>query len=491
MSAGVCKSLITYNIDPERCTGCGLCARNCPQNCISGEKKSPHVIDEPRCIRCGMLPGFLQVLSGQREIGAEMNVIKLQPVKKIPFKINGQAVEAEPGWTVLDTARHYGVYIPTLCFHEAVQPSGACRMCVVEVRDGDWSKIVISCMYTPYEGVEIETDSPRVLNVRRWILEMLLAECPASLELKTLAARYGVAGTRFRIENPEEQCLLCGLCVRVCEEIVGAQAIAFGSRGTSKHIATPYMMPSDACVACGACVAVCPTGAMSARIDKVRGTCPNESATCRLRGGNAMSSQKKENKVVSGVFLCQCGGKIADKVNLPLLRDLVMKESGSAAGGNPALSLHGSGPVRNQTAGGGESLDRIVIAGCESRVMLKKFERELADVDLDQGQIEVVNLRDHVACVHREDPDRLARKGAILVNAAVAGLESLKVSPRTRIDFEGPVMIVGGGIATYAAAQELLRREIDTIISVNTDEAEDEIRMLHEHYPANAITTTA
>jgi bidirectional [NiFe] hydrogenase diaphorase subunit len=189
----------------------------------------------------------------------------------INFTIDGQKVTAQPDWTVLDTARAAGIYIPTLCFHEAVNPSGACRLCVVEARDGKWSKVVISCMYPPYEGVEILTDTERVRNVRRWVLEMLLAECPASVELKRLAAEYGVTSTRFPIEHPEEQCLLCGLCVRVCQEVVGVSALAFGSRGVSKHVATPYMVPNEACIACGSCVSVCPTGAMAARLDRVRG----------------------------------------------------------------------------------------------------------------------------------------------------------------------------------------------------------------------------
>lgn len=189
----------------------------------------------------------------------------------INFTINGRSVQARKEWTVLETARHYGINIPTLCYHEAVKASGACRLCVVEARQGEWSKIVISCMYPPFEGVDIQTDTERVRNVRRWILEMLLAECPASKEIARLADEYDVKGTRFNIENPDEQCLLCGLCVSVCEEVVGVRAISFGSRGVKKHIATPYMIPNKACIACGSCVTVCPTGAMQARIDKVRG----------------------------------------------------------------------------------------------------------------------------------------------------------------------------------------------------------------------------
>jgi NADH dehydrogenase/NADH:ubiquinone oxidoreductase subunit G len=189
----------------------------------------------------------------------------------IGFTINGQAVEAEEGWTVLETARYHGFRIPTLCYHEAIEPSGACRLCVVDAREGDWSKVVISCMYPVKEGIEILTDSPRVHNVRQWVLEMLMAECPGSSEIQALAAEYGVKSSRFAVENPENQCMLCGLCVRVCNEVLGVQAISFASRGTGKEITTPYKVPSTACVACGACVTVCPTGAMQARLDQVRG----------------------------------------------------------------------------------------------------------------------------------------------------------------------------------------------------------------------------
>ena len=189
----------------------------------------------------------------------------------ISFKIDGETVQAQAGWTVLETARHHGIHIPTLCHHEAVEPSGACRLCVVEAVQGKWSKIVISCMYPVAGGLEILTGSPRVKNVRRWILEMLLAECPASPEIQALAAEYGVVKTRFAAHDPAEQCILCGLCARVCKEVVGVSAISTVGRGVHKKIGAPYMVPSEACVACGSCVTVCPTGAMKARLDAVRG----------------------------------------------------------------------------------------------------------------------------------------------------------------------------------------------------------------------------
>lgn len=189
----------------------------------------------------------------------------------IEFSINGQKVQAKEGWTVLDTARANNIHIPTLCYHEAVEPSGACRLCVVEVVENGWSKIVISCMFPVKAGVEVLTDSDRVNNTRRWILEMLLAQCPASQEIKALAAEYGVTESRFKPGDPEEQCMLCGLCVRTCQEVVGMSALATVGRGVHKEIGTPYMEPTEACVACGSCVTVCPTGAMQARLDRVRG----------------------------------------------------------------------------------------------------------------------------------------------------------------------------------------------------------------------------
>ncbi len=189
----------------------------------------------------------------------------------VKLTINGRQIEAQPEWSLLEAARANGIDIPTLCYHEAVSPAGACRLCVVELVEGKRSRIVASCVYPVSEGLEVLTDSERVLNVRRWILEMLLADCPASPEIKALAKDYGVETTRFAINNPEEQCLLCGLCVRVCREVVGLSVISTIGRGARKEIGTPYMIPSEACVACGSCVTVCPTGAMQARLDKIRG----------------------------------------------------------------------------------------------------------------------------------------------------------------------------------------------------------------------------
>lgn len=190
---------------------------------------------------------------------------------KVTFTINDKSVEASPGWTVLDTARHCGIDIPTLCHHGSVTPSGACRLCMVELRQGTWSKLVASCIYPVQEGIRIYTDTPRVDNVRRWIFEMLLSYCPASGEIRAMAARYGVTSTRFAVEDPERTCMVCGLCARICEEVVGLSAIAVVDRGVHKKVGSPFQKPADVCVACGCCVSICPTGAMQSIFDSVRG----------------------------------------------------------------------------------------------------------------------------------------------------------------------------------------------------------------------------
>lgn len=189
----------------------------------------------------------------------------------ITFKINDNEVNARSGWTVLETARAYGIEIPTLCFHPAVSASGACRLCMVELRDGDWSKLVASCIYPVAEGLQVYTETKRVRNVRRWVLEMLLASCPASLEIVELAAKYNVVRTRFESQDPSQTCFVCGLCARVCEEVVGLSAIATVDRGVYKRVGAPFARPTDICVACGSCVTICPTGAMQIIFDSIRG----------------------------------------------------------------------------------------------------------------------------------------------------------------------------------------------------------------------------
>ncbi len=180
----------------------------------------------------------------------------------ITLTIDGKEVQGQEDWTVLDVAKWHGIDIPTLCYHPAVEPYGACRLCVVEVDDGRRSRVVISCMYPIREGIKVLTDTPRVNNVRRWIVQLLLDESPASPQIRELAKTFGVTPSRFKKEGMEFACHLCGLCVRACHEVVGVQSLTFGNRGLRKEITSPFNVGSKECIRCGTCLYVCPTGAM-------------------------------------------------------------------------------------------------------------------------------------------------------------------------------------------------------------------------------------
>jgi NADH dehydrogenase/NADH:ubiquinone oxidoreductase subunit G len=133
---------------------------------------------------------------------------------------------------------------------------------VVEILQHNHSRVVASCITPVQGGVAVLTDSEEVRNVRRWVLEMLLANCPASLQIRELAKEHGVTSTRFKVEQPEDACPRCGLCVRACDEVVGIRAISLGNRGVFKEVTAPYHQRSTDCIRCGTCLYVCPTGAM-------------------------------------------------------------------------------------------------------------------------------------------------------------------------------------------------------------------------------------
>ena len=170
----------------------------------------------------------------------------------ITFTIDGYEVEGEEGQNVLEIALDKGFDIPHLCYHEALEPYGACRLCLVEVTRGNRTRLTTSCNYPVLEGISVQTSTEKVIRARRMVIELLLARCPDVPVVKDLAREYSVGRPRFKLDN--DDCILCGLCERVCREVVGADAISFLGRGTDRKVGPPLEINPKACIACGACI---------------------------------------------------------------------------------------------------------------------------------------------------------------------------------------------------------------------------------------------
>ncbi|MHC4661216.1 MAG: 2Fe-2S iron-sulfur cluster-binding protein [Planctomycetota bacterium] len=203
----------------------------------------------------------------------------------VTLKINGIQVSLEEGTTLLEAARFLGFPIPTLCYDEGLRPYGACRLCVMEIGEEPKSKLVSSCTYPVQEGLIIRTASNRVLKARRMILELYLASSPQSKTIQDLASTYGVNQQRFKQEC--EYCILCGLCVRMCEEQMMGKAIGFRGRGENRSIGTPFDIKSEDCRFCGGCMYICPACMLRCTYtspDKaVCGGCQNLQPPCAVK----------------------------------------------------------------------------------------------------------------------------------------------------------------------------------------------------------------
>jgi len=170
--------------------------------------------------------------------------------------IDGQSFDAPSGCTILEAANYLGIKIPTLCYLEGLSSWGGCRLCIVEIGRGDKTRLVTSCTYPVEEGLVVRTTNERIEKSRKMILELLISQCPTSKTLQDLASEMGLNRVRFRPKW--ENCIQCGLCIRMCNEQMMTGAIGFQSRGNKIKITTPFDENSEECRKCGGCIYICP-----------------------------------------------------------------------------------------------------------------------------------------------------------------------------------------------------------------------------------------
>lgn len=181
---------------------------------------------------------------------------------KITLTIDGQQVQADEGMTLFEAAKRAGIYIPTLCNHEKLEPYGACRICTVEVDAGGRKSLVAACVYPVEQNLIVTTRSESIDEIRKTILEMLMAHAPGAPALQELAREYGADEAAF--EKEPSFCILCGLCVRYCAEVKKKNALAFGDQGPRREINFIPKIASKECWNCKECFALCPTSYLQA-----------------------------------------------------------------------------------------------------------------------------------------------------------------------------------------------------------------------------------
>ncbi len=262
----------------------------------------------------------------------------------IEITIDGQKIKTPPGKTVMEVALEEGIDIPRLCYHPELSVAGGCRLCQVEVEG--WSNPTSSCGLACQDGMVVQTRTPALAEARRDIIDLFVAEHPldcvtcdksGACLLQQYAYEFGVtetshefqlARTLYQDDNPffirdHKYCILCGRCVRVCDEIVGAGALEYAGRGFVSHIATPFDDPlaDTSCVFCGSCVQICPTAALMPvsrmgkgrewELERVRTICGYCGVGCEVEyaliGENILYAQSLPEAPVNGEFLCAKG----------------------------------------------------------------------------------------------------------------------------------------------------------------------------------------
>jgi glycine cleavage system H lipoate-binding protein/ferredoxin len=214
-------------------------------------------------------------------------------VNMVTLTIDGKKLKTSKGDTVLEAATKVGIEIPHLCYHEGISPYGACRLCTVEITQDGRTRLQAACTCPVTAGMEVRTNSTRVVKGRQMILELLLARCPDVKAVREYARRWGVKKTRFRAKQKDD-CILCGLCVRACENVIGAKALGFSGRGIKRRVdTTAFGIHPESCVGCGLCTYLCPTGKVQMEVktaDRLRQAVGTE-RTCRYMLMGLVSSK--------------------------------------------------------------------------------------------------------------------------------------------------------------------------------------------------------
>jgi NADH dehydrogenase/NADH:ubiquinone oxidoreductase subunit G len=328
--------------------------------------------------------------------------------------IDGKEIDAEPGSTILEAAQSAGIHIPTLCYHKQLSPYGGCRVCIVEVEG--IPRLVASCTTPLTEAMVIRTDSEQIRKNRKTVIELILSNHPnecmvceqsGRCELQDLAYEFGLTDVRFKgeksvhevenvnplLERDYNKCILCGRCVRMCDEVQGVGAVDFSKRGFKAKIATAYDGVLD-CEFCGNCITACPVGALTGKpsrfkgrpweTKKVKTVCNYCGCGCSLilhaKDGKIMRVTSVEDECVNEGLTCVKGKFGFEYINHEdRLKTPLIKKNGTfvEASWDEALDTVAEHFKRIKDENGGDSIGGLCSAKCtnEDNYLFQKFMR--------------------------------------------------------------------------------------------------------------------